>query len=40
MLCLKGFRVICIARNREGWRVGNELGNCFDYVVADLLTID
>jgi short-subunit dehydrogenase len=41
MLCLKGFRVIGVARNRERLEsVRSELGNCFNYVVADLSTVD
>jgi short-subunit dehydrogenase len=41
LLCLKGFRVVGVARSRERLEgVRSELGNCFDYIVADLSTID
>ncbi|MCI4437635.1 MAG: SDR family NAD(P)-dependent oxidoreductase [Ignisphaera sp.] len=41
MLCSRGFRVIGVARNRERLeKIKSELGNCFDYVVADLSTVD
>ena len=41
LLCLKGFRVVGVARSRERLEgVKSELGNCFDYIAADLSTID
>ena len=41
MLCSRGFRVVGVARNSERLeKIKSELGNCFDYVVADLSTVD
>jgi len=41
LLCLKGFRVVGVARSRERLEgVRGKLGNYFDYIAADLLTID
>jgi short-subunit dehydrogenase len=41
LLCLKGFRVVGVARSRERLEgVRSELGNCFNYIAADLSTID
>jgi short-subunit dehydrogenase len=41
LLCLKGFRVVGVARSRERLEgIRSELGNCFNYIVADLSTID
>lgn len=41
MLCSMGFSVIGVARNRVRLeKIKSELGNCFEYIVADLSTVN